>query len=417
MASVVDSAAFQAFFKERFYQQEIDLWKQQPGYALIDTNEDFGGSDGKYPLETNASQGIGPDLRGTLSVQTSPDLYAWLLATVTYYATATLDGPTYRRSMGDKNAFMNAAAVVTMAAARQHQLDLGILIYGDGTGTLGQIGAISSPGVLTLTNASDTNRFFRNMALQSCVNYGGPQPVAAVGYVVDISYRLSSPSITVSTTPGGPPATPAGWGPTAGSDATWLSRYNCLNRVISGFGGWIPKTAPTAANGLWFNVPRYQDSKLYGIFYDGSKGNSISSSLINTSAEVGAMGGNPNLVLMNYRSYGAFKDSIQGSVDYETITTEAGVSFESIKFLTDTGKVNVVPDRNCPAKTAFMLETSTWEKASVGPMTGLLRYPDGQNDTYFYVRPDDDAAQFRIGCDANVICKKPSGNAQIALNV
>ncbi len=409
MAAVIDMASMAALLKERFYEVTYSVFKDQPGLTLLNTNEDFGGTDGKYPLETNTSQGIGGSFGAAFTNQTAPQVVAWQMVTKPLYALSTLDGVTYRRAMGDKNSFVDIVANTTKMDARGHRLEMGVMVYGDGTGTIGQISSIST-GVITLVNPTDTLRFSKGMTLQQCATLGGPTALAAVGYVIAVNYRQGVGTVTVSATPGGAAGNPTGWAGTTG----YLNRYGNLNQMASGYAAWIPVTPPGATD-IFYGVPRGSDSKLYGTYFNGQQGRDIASALITGNGEISNMGGSPNLVLATNRSWNALKDTFQGTVPYETVTTEAGISFNSIQLHGDTGKMNVVADRNCTAKTAWMLQMDTWELISVGKPTGLLEYPGMGAAGYFQVRPDADAVQCRVGGDWNIVCKNPAGNGQIAL--
>ena len=107
----------------------------------------------------------------------------------------------------DKMAFIQTAKVLVDAAIRAATNRAAFALFGDGTGTIGQIGTISS-GVITLANSQQVTQFEVNQVLDAGTSAGGTQ-WSAKGYVIAVN--RSTGVVTVSTTLGGTAATPTSW--------------------------------------------------------------------------------------------------------------------------------------------------------------------------------------------------------------
>ena len=88
-------------------------------------------------------------------------------------------------------------------------------------------------------------------------------------------------------------------------------------------------------------------------------------------------------------------------------TLELG--FTNVVIHLPTGPVNVIPDPDCPANTAYMLKLSDWELASLGMAPQILDL-DGNS---FLRISDRDAMEIRLGFFGNVICKNTTNQSRI----
>lgn len=410
MAVVVDQAAFASLMKERFMTVSNALFEKTPLYALLEKDESAGGTDMKYPIETQTTQGIAADFPTSISSQSAGANYAWLMTLRTLYSTAEVNATTWRRAMGSENSFVDMLADTSMKAMRGHQLELGGAIFRDSTGVRGQAsGTISGAGVVTLANPDDIYNFYKDMTLQANTVYGGNSPLAQAGFIVAIDYN--SGKFTLSETMRGVPAQPSGWS----AASLYFNRLGTLNKMLSGLQDWIPVTAPISTDPLFYGVPRWEDSKLYGVYQQGAAGRDNTSAFIQLAGKIASLGGTPRIGCVNYKSWNAIKDTFQGTIPYESVDTAAGISFRSLVLETDGGKVNIVADPRCIPKTGWLLDPSTIEFISDGAPTGVLRYP-GRQEPYF-VRPDNDNIQLRIGGDENFIVKIPGYNGRASLTV
>lgn len=408
MSVVINQAAWSALMKEQFGPVSRALFEDQPTYALLDKDESVGGTDRKYPIETQATQGFATSFQDSMDAQTAGAQYAWLMTLRTTYSTAEIDAVTWRRAMGNESSFVPLLSDTTMKAMKTHQLELGSAIFLDSSGVLGQASStISGAGVVTLANPDNIFRFYKDMKLEASANYGGPAVLAQTAYIVGINYNNGT--FQLSNTYRGTPGQPTGW---SGS-GLYFNRFGCLNTMISGLSAWIPETAPVNTDPLFYGVPRWEDSKLYGVFQPAANGRDNTSAFIQLAGKVSSLNGKPKLGVCTYKSWTAIKDTFQGTIPYEPVGTAAGISFPSLALWTEGGKINIVPDNKCNPKTGWLLDPRTISFISNGAPTGPLEYPG--NPAPYFIRPNSDAIQVRTGGDTNLIVMVPGHNGRTSL--
>jgi hypothetical protein len=93
---------------------------------------------------------------------------------------------------------------------------------------------------------------------------------------------------------------------------------------------------------------------------------------------------------------------------------EVEVAFEAIHFHSAYGKIPVLADRSCPAKTAYAVTTDTWKLRTLGKAPHILTY--GMEGLEGLRVGTADALEIRIGYYGNVICSAPGWNMYIKLS-
>ena len=76
------------------------------------------------------------------------------------------------------------------------------------------------------------------------------------------------------------------------------------------------------------------------------------------------------------------------------------------------GPIKVIPDQNCPANVAFMLQLDVWKLYSLGKAPKIL-----DSDGLKFLRESTaDAVEVRVGYYAQLGCRGPGYNVRIALS-
>jgi hypothetical protein len=243
-----------------------------------------------------------------------------------------------------------------------------------------------------------------------------------LGYIVAVD--RTNGTVTVSATAGGSAGTPTNWSTsfpyiavqgdinfTSNGLAPAANQAGALQ--ISGLASWLPKTAPTSGVLFW-GVDRSTDvTRLSGVRFDGS-GESIEEALIDGSTLVAREGGSPDMCFMNFASYAALEKSLGAKVQYVDVKhEEADIAFAGIRIHAPYGPIVVMPDRNCPPKTAYLLQMDVWKLRSLGRAPHVLTY--GMEGLEGIRVGNADALEVRIGYYANLICSAPGWNAVITL--
>jgi hypothetical protein len=398
--------AMNAALKELYDGQVVEnlVYSDNPFLAMIPKKTDFGGKYKPIPIITGVSQGRSATFANAQGNQSPVQIQSFLLTRAADYSIATIDNQTMLASRTDKMSFLEGAKLVVDGAFRSITNSLASALFRSGTGSIGQVGSIST-GVITLSNPADVVQFEVNQTLQANATDGGT-PRAALGYVIAVN--RSAGTVTVSATGlGGSAGTPASWAP-----ADYLLVQGDVNAKVKGLAAWLPTSAPTAGDNF-FGVDRSQDvTRLAGIRYDGSA-QSIEESLIDSSSLLAREGGKPDVCITNFASYAALEKSLGSKVQYVDMKGPADIAFRGIMVNGANSMIKVFPDRNCQPQKAYLLQMNTWTLNSLGDAPQILRYGDGLE----MLRVSNaDAGEVRIGYYAMPSCNAPGYNANVTLS-
>lgn len=402
-----------------------------PALALIPKDESAMGMGGKsfpVPVIYGAGQGRSSTFATAQSNQTAPSLGEFFVTRVSNYAIATIDNAFMEATKTDLGAFMDGATMNVNTQITNITNDLAHDIYNDGSGSRGSYGlgnGTIATGVITLDSVSQAVQFEIGMSLVSYSVSGqtATQSTSAIAaYVVAVDYNLGT--VTVSTSQGGAAATPTNWSTAfpylavqgdINFAANGLASANMLK--LAGFGAWIPSVAP-ASNDSFFGQNRsVNPTRLAGNRFNGSM-ETIEEALIDAASQVATMksaAGNPDYCFMNFASFSALLKTLGSRVQYIDVKhAEIDISFEGVQVIAPYGKITVIPDRNCPAQTAYLITLKTWKLRTLGRAPKILTY--GSYDTNQGLRVGNaDAVEIRIAYYGNLTCNGPVANCVVQL--
>ena len=406
MATNFDLTAANAVLKELYFGQTPEnlVYKTNPFLALIPKKTDAGGKYVPAPIIVGASQGRSATFSSAQANQSPVLAKEFLVTRVSDYSIATIDNQTMLATKGDKAAFVEGLKTVVDGAFRSATLSAAAAAFRDGTGSIGKISSISS-GVITLTVAADAVQFEVNQVLQVATSAGGTARNAK-GYVIAVDRTAGT--VTVSTSQGGSAGDPSSW---AAND--YIHTDGDINAKMKGLAAWLPTSAPTAGDNF-FGVDRSSDpARLAGVRYAGTT-QPIEEALIDASMLLAREGGMPEYCFMSFASYAALEKALGAKVNYVNVEGPAGIAFKGIRVYGANTEIKVIPDRNCPSATAYLLTLDNWKLMSLNDVPHLFRYADGLEALRVY---NQDAAEARVGYYANLWCNAPGWNATVSLAV
>lgn len=409
MSAYFDMTAANAALKELYDGQVVEMlvYKKNPVLALMPKMTEFGGKYMPIPIITGVSQGRSSTFSNAQANQSPAQIESFLLTSKSDYSIATIDNKTMLASKTDKMAFIQGSKVVIDGAIRAITLSLASSVFRSGTGSIAQVSTATawSTGVGTLQNPADIVQFEVNQVLQANSTDGGT-PRAALGYVIAVDRTAGT--LTVSSTGlGGAAGTPSGW-----TTSDYLLVQGDNNAKISGLAAWLPATAPSISSDNFYGVNRGADPvRLAGVRYNGSS-QSIEEALIDASMLVGREDGMPDYFACNYSSYGALDKALGAKVQYVDLKGPGEIGFRGIRVNGADTEIKVVPDRNCPALTGYMLQMDTWCLNSLNEAPHISRYADGMEMLRVY---NADAAELRVCYYANMSSNAPGWNANVTL--
>ena len=292
-------------------------------------------------------------------------------------------------------------------------------LFKSGTGSRGQILTISSPStavgatVIQLANIQEVVNFEVGMTLVVSATDGG---TPSSDTVVLTAVNRSSGVLrgTASANPLSANWAASGYMSVQGDVASGGSTSTSSYLKVSGLGAWLPKVAPAPGDSFW-NVDRSADpTRLAGVRYNGAS-QSIEEALIDGSSLVAREGGQPDMCFMSFASYAALEKSLGAKVQYVDVKhEEADIAFAGIRVHAPYGPITVIPDRSCPANTAYLLQMDTWKLRSLGKAPHILTY--GLEGLEGLRVGTADALEIRIGYYANLVCNAPGWNCVITLS-
>ncbi len=416
-------AALKELYTGDDYMKDL-VYKKNPLLALIPKDESPGGFSGKYipvPLVYGTPQGRSATFSSAQGNQTAPALSSFFVYRVSNYQLVTITNELLEATKDNAGAFVDEAKLNMDTGFRNFSNDIALDLFSDGSGARGVMSVINT-GLITLSNPNAIVNFEVGMTLVSYSVSGTTytqSTAAAVGYVIAVN--RSAGQLTVSAVQGSVAALPLNWSVGSfpylgvqGDVAFGALTATTSFLKISGLGAWIPVTAPGASDAFW-GINRSVDvTRLGGCRFDGSA-ESIEEALIDGASFVAREGGQPDMCFMNFGSYAALEKSLGSKVQYVDVKhDEADIAFAGIRIHAPYGPITVIPDRSCPAQTAYLLQMDTWKLRSLGKVPHVLTY--GLEGLEGIRVGTADALEIRIGSYANLICNAPGWNCVVQLS-
>jgi hypothetical protein len=324
--------------------------------------------------------------------ETSGKISAFVLERKKDYAVARIENETVESSKGNANAFMEAATFAIDGAIQAITRSLAVTMYGDGTGSIGTVGAVDTTGtdhdLITLSNIQQITNFEVDMEL----NFASSDTNKTV-----LAVNRDTGVIKVDDSSGA-----------TATDAIYVDGDR--DAVYSGLGAWIPSTAP-ASTDSFFGVNRFLDTdRLAGVRFAGGS-LPLEEALIGAAARVAREGGKPDYCFMNYSNFADLEKALGSKVAYVEKNIKPEIGFRGILIHGPRGPINVIPDQNCPPDVAYLLQLDTWKLYSLGKAPKILA-SDGNKMLRV---SNQDQLELRVGFYGQLGCRAPGFNARIAL--
>lgn len=332
--------------------------------------------------------------------KTNSQLKDFVLTRNSDYSLASISNEVLEASKGNANAFMEAATTEIDGAIQSATRSLAVAIYGTGSGTIGQVANSSfATPVLTLVEAADVTNFEVGMKLAVSATNGGGSVRAGTLTVVGVDRDAGTVTMSGNLS--------AGIAAIAQND--FISVQGDYDAKVKGLRAWLPDSAPTSSP--FFGVDRTADvTRLGGIRFDGSA-MPIEEALISAASRVAREGGKPDHCFMNYEQYADLEKALGSKVQYIDLKATAEIAFRGIVINGPRGPIKCIPDQNCPAGRAFMLDLKVWKLYSLGKAPKILD-ADGMK---MLRESSADAVEVRVGYYAQLGSRAPGWNANIKL--
>jgi hypothetical protein len=403
----LDMTKFGPGLKAYYSNQKVEnmTYKDYPFYAMLTKKKDFYGKNYPLPIQIGNPQGRSHTFAKAKANQTSSVYKDFTLTRVKDYSLATVDNETAEASENDKGAFLKALTNEIDSAIRSAASSMASMVYGDGSGCIGQISAGTNVATTSLTLAEPDSvvNFEVGMTLVFAAaksagalrNAGSSLSILAI----DRDLGVLTMSAAINTVTG-----------TVANDFVFVDGDRNLS--MSGLAAWLPQTAPTAGDNF-FGVDRSVDStRLAGVRFDGSA-LSIEEALVGGISRCNREGGNPKIVFMNYTDWSNLELALGSKVQYMVTQAfgRADIGFQGIQVKTNKGVANCVADPFCPRGVAYALTMESWALYSLKEPIRILDL-DGNK---ILRTSDADAVELRVGGYFQLGCDAPGHNAVITL--
>lgn len=393
----LDIVAADAALKQIYPSRRVKYigYQNNPLLALMPKDENFQGDGKKMPIWYGGNQGASRDFATAQAGKTAGLYKAFFLTRVKDYGLSSIQTEVILASESNEGAFLKLATAEIDNTVRTVSRNLAISMFRNSGGARGQV--LSAVGVnLTLLNSADVVNFEVGQQLQQSVTDGTSGSLGAGNATITAIDRRAG--ILVASA----------W--TGFSANDYLFRKGDFGVSVSGLPAWIPAANPGAT--AFFGVDRSTDSRLYGQYHDGSA-QTIQEAFEAADVKVAREGGMPSHAICNPVDFGTLRTSLGSQVIYDKVRSPdaASISFSTIKLMGMSGEVNILPDRSCPAGTAYLLDMSTWEASSLG---GTPRILEQLGNKYIW-DANADSIEVRVGYYGNIGCYAPVYNCQIKL--
>jgi len=416
MATQADLTTLSAAFKTLYPADAIKnlVYKRNPFFALVPKDETFYGASSTEPITFGLPQNRSASFSGANTVSTTSLMKAFLLTRVQNYSMASISNEAMLASESDKGAFLkiakyeidNALLSLTRAIASQ--------LFRSGTGTVARISStatVNSASVyVALSQPEDIVNLEVGMQIAVSATDGGAARATSGCFVVSVDRQAGS-FLCAATAGGSAAALDSLITSPVASDYIYQASGD-RNAVIKGLKAWLPGTAVTSTT--FFGIDRTSDkTRLAGVDYDGSA-SSIEEALIDGAGLIAREGGNVDHAFISYKDFRNLVKALGSKVQYiNADVEEAGVAvgFSSLVLNGPNGAIKVIPDQNCPAGSAFLLQMDTWKLKSLGEAVRLF---DGDGLTMIR---DASADNLLVRCFsyAQLSCRAPGWNGVVTL--
>lgn len=407
--AVITTTTYAALLKRIYSPKQVQYmaFKKRPLLGLVKKNTtNFGGSSYSVPVEYGRNAGRSATF-ATAQTNAGGTSSATFLVTRSHdYGVAQIENEAILASQGNNAAFMPALKNAMERTIDAVSMSLSHAIWGTHGGAIGRVSAGFGTQTITLTNPEDAVNFFPGQVVQADTVDGGGAVHAGTATIQSVDYDTGSLTCTAAT-----------WNDAAAFNGAmgandYLFQQGDYDGKMPGVQDWITSTASPAA--LYGVTRTAAPNDLAGLRPVVSAAATIHEKLILACGSAARMGAQTDHIFLNPEDVSDLTLELEGKVVYNKVTSPkqseiAQVSFDSIKFMTPMGAVDVVADMHCPKGRAYGLNMSTWELGSLGGAPRVL----AEGDDIFIT--NQDAKEIRVGYYGAIYCTAPSQNWTISL--
>ena len=404
------------------YDRIIELaYENHPLLAMLRKDESFTGRNKPIPIRYGRPQGRSAAFSTAQTNATPSKFEDFLLTMSKNYGVATIDGMTADLSESSRGAFISAMVSEIDGILQEVARDLSRNLFRKESGTIGQVGTYTSGTSFVLKEVNDVVLWEVGMEIVAAATETGAVSTKSGG---GSAVGVAGVDRTSATITGDEAWSAIDTGTAFADDLYLFVEGDALNGgtsvsaggsagKLAGLSDWL-LTASSATS--FFGVDRSADSRLWGVYHDGSS-DSREDALINAQSKAAVESGVVDCIFMNNADYRALMTDLGSKVEYQQAEATSGkgkvanIAFRTLLIQGDNGPIKVIPDPDCPKGTAFGLEMKCWLLSSAGSAPKILM----RDGLRIQRQASADGYEVRVGYYANLSCDAPGHNVRIAL--
>jgi hypothetical protein len=291
---------------------------------------------------------------------------------------------------------------------------MGILLFKNPGGSIGQITSGQTTTAITLATTTDVRNFEINMWIQAAADDGWQNngQAGATAGVLTGQVQITSVDRINGILTAAAAWNSAGNIPNIASNS-YLFRAGNYAQCIYGFDSWLPTTNPGSSDSF-FGVNRSVDPLRLSGVKKTVTGLSAREGLMTLAMEVFNNGGSPTHEFRHTVDYLTLQLELQAAGNILVVKEQAekpdgqtfGQPFEGVMVMGPTGPVKIFPDYNQKPGRSYMLQLDTWVLGG----TGDFPYIDAQDGNRILREEAADAYEGRIVGDLELYCEAPGYN-------
>mgnify|MGYP005816603525 CR=1 FL=1 len=359
------------------------------------------------PIIYARPQGRSATFADAQSNATSSSLGEFLLTRVKNYAVVTVSGETIEASKGNEYSFLEALTTETDLGLKTLGDTLSRQLFRQQNGAIGVVANSSfSTTALDLTKDLDRLDFEVGMKIvfAASTSTGALRDSGEALTVTAVNRGAAASQITVSANLSTIASIATSDVIIPVGDLVTPGTYLCM----AGLQDWIPASAPGST--AFFGQDRSKDTTRLGgqrVAFDTS----IKQTVINAANVVGREGGEPGVCFLNYTDWATLEVSLDAQVTGARQPGPAqNFGFRSLQVYGPHGVIDVVPDKDVPTGTGYLIQLDTFALYSIGDAVQILKH-DGNS----MLRQNGfDGVEVRMGGYYQLGCRAPGYNAYLA---
>lgn len=404
------SGALAAFYKIRYPQTKVDklFVYDMPFLAQVKRSDELTGIKTVIPVQIGGPQGQSAALTTALQNATSSVGVAWGIVPVAYYGGITIDARTLMAARSNEGAFMKQRENEYESQLKAMGATLEQACWSPGTGTIGLLAADPGTGTTFTVAENDAINFHPNMKVLFYADSSGvPGSVRAGSSRTVVSANLDTGVITVS----------------AALDAALAAgdhvvREGNVNALIKGIPAWIPADDPSAT--AFFDVDRSVAPQMLAGWRQTWLG-TIEQTAKKLDSKMRRVNQNPKVLWLSYGNFLKLEAELGTRGIREEDGTPATAGRSSLSFTSPGGKIRVMTGPYVPEDAGFLLDMSTWELMSLGPVPHVVQ-DDGQTAVRLGsafssgTSLAEDGIEIRLRYFAQLVCRNPYANGRFPIS-